>query len=200
MYSKPIQARAIATEERFLDALNSLLREKSLGQLSVDEIAEHAHQTRGAFLKRFGSKKQALFILWSRYCQRASEDIANITLSLPQYVCAIDACASMSRQLEYIQTLHFSANRAMHEYFQENLKVDLQTKKIFKECVDMMRNTQKHFLKKTDSATDTGAFAAAQLLVTINYNHVLKAMPGLPADPEIRHKMIGQIVASALEY
>ena len=58
MYKKPLQPRAIATEKRFLDALNDLLKEKSLGQLSIDEIADHAQLTRGAFLKRFVQKSK----------------------------------------------------------------------------------------------------------------------------------------------
>jgi AcrR family transcriptional regulator len=197
MYRKPQQPRAIATEQRFLDSLDVLLQNKSLAQLSIDEIAEHAHQTRGAFLKRFGSKKQSLFILWSRYCKRASTEMAQITTLLPTFQSAKAACIHMSTQLETIQRLDFSANRAMHEDFQENLRIDPQTQKIFLECVELMRCTQRQFLPGT-AASDTGAFAAAQLLVTINYNHVLKAMPGLPADPVVRHEMVGEIMALVL--
>ena len=58
-YKKPLQSRAILTEQRFLDALHELLQEKSLGQLTVDDIAEKAQLTRGAFLKRFGTKNAA---------------------------------------------------------------------------------------------------------------------------------------------
>lgn len=197
MYRKPQQPRAIATEQRFLDSLDVLLQKKSLAQLSIDEIAEHAHQSRGAFLKRFGSKKQSLFILWSRYCKRASNEMTQITALLPSFQSAKEACIHMSKQLETIQRLDFSANRAMHEDFQENLRIDPQTQKIFLECVELMRCTQRQFLPGT-AASDTGAFAAAQLLVTINYNHVLKAMPGLPADPVVRHEMVGEIMALVL--
>jgi len=198
MYKKPLQPRAIATEQKFLDALNYLLKEKSLGQLSIDEIADRAHQTRGAFLKRFGSKKQALFILWERYCIQASQVMANISQRLSEFACVEEACMHMSMQLEHIQTLEFSTNRAMHEDFSENLRVDPQTKKIFLECVDLMRQAQKQF-NLSDTASDAGAFSAAQLLVTINYNYVLKAMPALPLHPQKRHKLIGEVVALALK-
>lgn len=70
-YTKPSQARAIVSEQRFLDALNDLLVDASLNQISIDEIANRAQQTHGAFVNRFGSKKQALFVLWERYGQRA---------------------------------------------------------------------------------------------------------------------------------
>ena len=197
MYKKPLQPRAIATEKRFLDALNDLLKEKSLGQLSIDEIADHAQLTRGAFLKRFGSKKQALFVLWASYCNLASEQMVSIAACMPKFACIEDACMHMSKTLEHIQTLEFSVNRAMHEDFQENLRIDPQTKKIFLDCVDLMRQAQKQF-NLAGAASDAGAFAAAQLLVTINYNYVLKAMPALPANSQARHKLIGDVVALAL--
>jgi AcrR family transcriptional regulator len=198
MYKKPLQPRAIATEQKFLDALNFLLKEKSLGQLSIDEIADQAQLTRGAFLKRFGSKKQALFVLWALYCTRASEEMVAIAASLSGFASVEDACMHMSKRLEHIQTLEFSTNRAMHEDFQENLRIDPQTKKIFLDCVDLMRQVQKQFSLDT-TGSDAGAFAAAQLLITINYNYVLKAMPALPINWQARHKLIGDVVALALK-
>lgn len=198
MYKKPLQARAMETEKRFLDALNILLKKRSLAQLSIDEIADSAGLARGAFLKRFGSKKQALLILWERYCDRALAESAKIRLELPTYENAMDACAYISRQIEMIQTVDFSANRAMHEDFQEQLIIHPQTKRIFLDCVDVMRLVQRQFLDEK-SFSDLGAFAAAQLVVTINYNYVLKAMPGLTADPHHRHKLIGEVVAMTLK-
>ena len=196
-YRKPLQPRAKFTKQRFLDALNLLLQDKSLGHLSVDNIAAQAGLTRSAFLKRFGSKKQALFVLWARYCTRASEEMHRITVALPTFNSLIEVCEHMSQRLEAIQLADFSANRAMHEDFQENLKIDPQTKKIFLECVDVLKKAQERFGGEK-SRSDAGAFAAAQLLVTINYNYVLKAMPGLPADDQKRHRMIGEIVALSL--
>ncbi|MGV0960244.1 MAG: TetR/AcrR family transcriptional regulator [Limnohabitans sp.] len=180
-----------------MDALNQLLKERSLGHLTVENIADQAGLTRSAFLKRFGSKKQALFVLWARYCNRASDEMSRITAQLPTFNSLIEACEYMSLRLEAIQTEDFSANRAMHEDFQENLSVDPQTKKIFLGCVGMLKKAQEQFLDES-SCTESGAFAAAQLLVTINYNYVLKAMPGLPVDVQKRHRMIGEIVALAL--
>lgn len=198
MYQKPIQPRAIATEQRFLEALHHLLKDKSFGQLSVDEIAGHAGLTHSAFLKRFGTKKQALLVLYETYCDTASAVMAEIIQNMGTYA-GIDAvCQDMSRRLEYIQLGHFPANRAMHEDFLEKLEVDPRTKKIFLECVGLMRCVQKAFMPGS-SASDAGAFAAAQLLITINYNYVLKAMPALPVNAELRHRLIGKTVAQALK-
>jgi AcrR family transcriptional regulator len=197
-YKKPLQSRAIVTEQRFLDGLHELLEEKSLGQITVEEIADKAQLTRGAFLKRFGSKKQALLILYDRYCDKVYAGMAEITLNLPQHTHAADVCYSMSKQAEALQMLDFPANRAMHEVFQEQLTIDRRTKEIFMACVDLMRKIQALFLPQT-GASDTGAFAAAQLLFTLDYNFVLKSMPGFPRDPEVRHRLIGRLVAHTLE-
>ena len=78
MYKKPKQTRAVITEQKFLDALSSLLSEKSLNKLTIEEIAERANLHRGAFLKRFGSKRQALFVLFERYCFDASACMSSI--------------------------------------------------------------------------------------------------------------------------
>lgn len=198
MYQKPIQPRAIATEQRFLEALHHLLTQKSFGQLSIDEIAEHAGLTHSAFLKRFGSKKQALLVLYEKYCDKASAVMSEIVRNMASYARVEDACREMSIQLERIQMEDFPANRAMHEDFLEKLQVDPRTKKIFLECVDLMRHAQKTLMKE-DTVSDVGAFAAAQLLITINYNYVLKAMPALPVAAELRHRLIGKIVVQALK-
>lgn len=198
MYQKPIQHRAIATEQRFLDALNHLLKDRSFGQLSIDEIATHAGLTHSAFLKRFGTKKQALLVLYEQYCDKASAEMAAIKRNLANYSHVEDVCREMSVQLERIQQEDFPANRAMHEDFLEKLQVDPRTKKIFLECVDLMRCIQRDFMRGA-AASDTGAFAAAQLLITINYNYVLKAMPALPVSADQRHRLIGKVVAEALK-
>jgi hypothetical protein len=65
-------------------------------------------------------------------------------------------------------------------------------------CVNLMRLVQGQFLE-AKSFSDQGAFAAAQLIITINYNYVLRAMPGLTVDHDDRHRLIGEIVAMSLK-
>lgn len=198
MYKKPTQPRAIQTEQRFLNALHVCLLDKSFNQLSINEIADQAGLERGAFLKRFGSKKQALLILYERYCDYASTLMQDIHAHIDTYTSVHAACTDMSRRLERIQINHFPANRAMHEDFMENLAVNPLTKRIFLECVELMRHVQRQFLRDSP-ASDIGAFAAAQLLVTLNYNYVLKAMPALPIHEEVRHELIGKLLQEALK-
>lgn len=199
-YVKPRQARAIHTEQKFLVALNELLRDKSLSALTIDEIAAQARLTRSAFLKRFGTKKQALMLLYEDYCQRVLATMAHISQNMHAYPDVMAVCYEVSTLAEKLQTADFSANRAMHELFMEELVIAPQTKELFMECVALMKKIQQEKMPAGSCGTEVGAFSAAQLMFTINYNHVLRAMPGLPREPHPRHTMIAHLVSEALKY
>jgi len=198
-YIGPKQARAKITEQKFLDALQELLMVKSLSLLTIDEIAVQANLTRSAFLKRFGTKNQALLVLYERYCSKVLVAMDDISAGLDECEDDIEACYRISKRAEALQLADFSANRAMHELFMEQLVIAPQTKALFTQCCVLMKEVQTRLLPPC-TGTTTGVFAAAQLLFTINYNHVLKAMPGLPRDPETRHRMIASIVSAALRH
>lgn len=196
-YAPPRQDRAKNTEQRFLDALQMLLYEKSLGLLTIDEIADKACLTRSAFLKRFGTKKNALLILYERYCKKALASINEISENLHRYEDALEACKSISIIAEKLQTEDFPANRAMHELFTEQLSIADETKVILKACVELMEKVQVKFFPE-GTGTQVGAHAAAQLIFSINYNYVMKAMPGLPHDHATRHQLIAGLVIDSL--
>lgn len=198
MYKKPVQPRARTSEDRFLGAMDKLLKEKPLGQLTIDEIAELAHLTRGAFLRRFGSKKQALFVLWDRYCDRCIAVQERLLGNLGIYASALDACADISHEIEGLHIYGFSANRAMNEDFLEELSIHESTKKIFLAGVDLIHRVRTRFLHE-GSALDGRDFAATQVIITLNYNYVLKAAPGLPAEPAKRHRLIARLVVEAMK-
>lgn len=80
---------------------------------------------------------------------------------------------------------------------QKKLKVHSLTKKIFINCVAMMLEIKKSYGLPI-MASDEGAWSAAQLLVTLNYNYVNGAMPGLPKHHDTRHKLISDILSLAL--
>ena len=196
-YTKPIQHRAIETENRFLDALNECLTERSFEQTSIDDIANRAGLHRGAFLKRFGNKRQALLVLFSRYCDRASAVIQEIQTNIHRYPTVDAICLDMSIKLENIQKADFGSNRAMQEDFLSSFETNPLTKKIFSEAVELMKCVQQKFLKD-QPFTSQGALAATQLLVSINYNYVIHAMPALPRDDKTRHELIGRCMCAAL--
>lgn len=197
-YLKPLQKRALETEEKFLSALDQCLALKSFSETTVDEIAKVAGLHRSAFMKRFGSKKGALLVLHSRYCERTNVEILRFLEGKSSWSSALLVCKQSSVTLERLQRESFACNRAMHEVFMESLKTDEQTKGIFLATVKIMRKVQQHFFPE-NSQSETGALAATQLLVTINYNYVLKAMPGLPRDADQRHSLIAACMVLALK-
>ena len=71
-YTPPTQARSRNTERRFLAALDELLRVNGYINTTIDDIADRAGLTKAAFLKRFGSKEQAVILLFSKYCNQVS--------------------------------------------------------------------------------------------------------------------------------
>ena len=72
------------------------------------------------------------------------------------------------------------------------------TKKIFKVAVALMRALQVRFLD-VSHYTDAGAWNATQILVTVSYNYLLRAMPALPEDHGKRHKLIADLLEVALK-
>ena len=81
----------------------------------------------------------------------------------------------------------------------EELSVAAATQDIFRETVTLMQHIQFVHLPP-GTGTITGANAAAQLLFTINCNHVLKAMPGLPQNRATRHRLIATLIAQTLKF
>lgn len=198
-YISPQQARAKVTEQKFLDALQALLKDKAFHLVTIDEVAHKAKLTRSAFLKRFGTKNQALQVLYERYCIKVSAAMTEISQSLQSCADANEACYQISKRAEALQLGDFAANRAMHELFMQELVIASQTKTLFLQCCALMKEIQTRWMP-AGTGSSTGVYAAAQLMLTINYNHVLKAMPGLPRDTETRHRMIANIVCTALHY
>lgn len=198
-YRIPQQDRAIKSESAYLDAFEKLIAERGYVNTSVDAIAREVGLTKAAFLARFGSKKAALLLLFDRYCAKASASEQALASRVPSMPSADAAIYEVSTAIEKIQLENFGPNRAMQELFLEELKVDQRTQKIFLELIDLMRLVQKHHLCDIPY-TDTGAFSAAQILVSVNFNYILRAMPALPRDHETRHRMIARMVVEALQF
>lgn len=197
-YHSPKQARSRSTERKFLAALDDLLRVNGFANTTVDEVAERAGLTRAAFLKRFGSKEQAVILLFQKYCDQVSGMILSFHDQLSELPNLNFTLCVMSRQFEAVLNTHISSNRAMNEHFQQSLEVHDLTKQIFKKCVDLMKAVQARFLE-SGSYTDAGAWYATQLLVTLNYNYILRAMPALPEDHTARHNLVSDLLEVALK-
>lgn len=197
-YSKPIQDRAKKTTELFLQALAQQLLLKGYAKTTLDDVVSQCGFTRAAFIKRFGSKEAAVLVLFEAYCDEAHERMTKIQASLGTEPSLHNVLYTVSSTFEDLLTKHLAVNRAMHEHFLQNLEVHNLTKRIFIQCVAMMEQIQSEYLKGV-TCSSQGAWAAAQLLVTTDYNYALKAMPGLPADKKQRHELIADVIEVALK-
>lgn len=196
-YLPPLQPRAMKTESLFLQALDEELKLRSFNQVTIDQIAQRAGLHRGAFLKRFGTKKAALLALFDQFCDVAYALMRDIHTRIDDQPSLPALLRYMSAELEKIQVAHFSANRAMYEFYLEALQIDPRTKGIFMGLVQIMERLQQRFAQGRPYAA-AGAYAAAQCMITINYTYLLKAMPAYPEDPQTRHALIAQQVECAL--
>lgn len=196
-FRPPSQPRAQLSTERFLDALKGLLEEKCYSDISIEDIAGRAKQTKSAFLKRFGTKEQSLYVLFSVYADEVSASMARLVRGLDDKTPLDELLFGMSFHFEHMLKKHFSANRAMNENFNRTLEHHPITERIFGECVEMMRVMQRRYLH--EGYSDTGAKAAAQLLVSLNFHYLLNIMPALPADQTERHRLIVDILILTLK-
>lgn len=194
----PKQPRSKLTERKFLRAFDELLRLRGFAGTTVDDVAALSGQTRSAFLKRFGSKQDALEALFDKYCDDASATMRDVVLGLDHAPRLHPVLVSTSQRYEALLQTHKASNRAMHEHFLKDLEVHDLTKSIFRECVEMMMHIQAKFLED-GTFTKKGAWSAAQTLVTLNYNYVLEAMPGFPVDYSERHRLIANLLEIALK-
>lgn len=68
---KPLQARALKTQQGLLDAFENLLVQKSFLEITVAELAQAANLTTGAIYRRFRDKNDVLQSAFERFHQRA---------------------------------------------------------------------------------------------------------------------------------
>lgn len=77
---QPIQARSRKTQQNLVDALERLLSSKSIGELTVAEIAAQAGVTTGAIYRRFKDKQDLLRAAFDRFLEKTEENGARLML------------------------------------------------------------------------------------------------------------------------
>jgi len=174
-----------------------LLIERPFSALTVDEIAVRTGLTKSAFLKRFGTKNNALLILYRNYCTEALVAISDLSKKISNFASAEDACIEISKQIQKCHKDHFCVNRAMFELFAKELIPAPETQELFLALVGLMRQVGTVHLVNS-KATDVGIFAGTQMIMSLNFSFVMKAMPGLPKDEDARLKLIASIVVLSL--
>lgn len=190
-YRPPVQERAMETERRFLVSVKRLFAKNGVARTTIDDIAADAGLHRGAFLKRFGSKDGAKLLIFEEYCIEAEHLMRELRelLCLGHFAVIEDAFYCVSSKLERVQRQHFAANRAMYEDYANGLEIHEKTNRMFMGLVELINAIDDHFNPGV-ARHKSCYFASAQLLVTLNFEYVLSAMPGLPQSAELRHKMI----------
>ena len=196
-YNEPKQWRSQQTERVFLDALDECLKNGSFQTITIADIADQAGLTQSAFLARFGSKDVALKRVFDRFCDDVYESLDRSFTAAAVASGDIRSCLrELSVTYERLVKKHWGANYAMHELFLKEGMIDDQTKEIFKATTVML----ERLLERLGHAKVSTAaiFATTQLLVTINYNAVLGAMPGLPKDDDCFQTLIAGLLHEAL--
>ena len=107
----PRQARSQATEARILAAAEQLLGERGHEQLTIEDIAEHAHISIGAFYKRFRGKSSLLPLLLRRVQDAQTERIRSF-IALPEA-----QQASLRQRIEMLLQKFSQAQREQRELF-----------------------------------------------------------------------------------
>ena len=195
-YTPPATPEEAEDEARLLAALDDLLKSKAFNALTVPDIAKAAGSDKTTFIRRFGSKRNSLNVLFERFYNDVQEELINIRSMVDSHSLR-KLCFEMSSRYERLVKIHFSANRAMHELFLEQLETTDETKEIFVSTIELIEAVR--FKTQPDIGSIAGSYAATQMLVNINYNYAMAAMPGLPADDEVRHTLISDFMIRALQ-
>lgn len=194
------QARSLDTERRFLIAFNELLAVQSFTSTSIQEIADHAGLQKAAFIKRFGTKRDALFALFDVYCDAINFLINELKDCHEKGEIDTEfSLIHLSKRFSELLGTHIASNRAMHELFLDDFETNKRTKAIFKNATDLLSSIFKHTSKYNGDIYISKVFSTTQLLVTLNYQYGIGAMPAFPADPEERHQLIARLLMTAMQ-
>jgi len=82
---QPKQARSEDSLQRLLDAAESLLTERSIGEVSIADIARRARSSVGGFYARFRDKDELLLALHERFVHELEQRFIAIEASASEY-------------------------------------------------------------------------------------------------------------------
>lgn len=164
---------------------------------TIEQVAERAQLGRAAFLRRFGSKRQAVLLLYDRYADQCVTELDSLRSVIGSFASAEAFLTNLYAATEQMQLAHFGLNLAMHQDFADELETAAGTKRVFYAFLAIMEQLQDRFLPPEAKSAE-GRFAASQLIITLSLNYILRAMPGLPRETDRRHALMGQIAWLAL--
>lgn len=195
-YRPPQQSRSRTSEDEMLAAFQSSLEKHGYLETNLEQVAAEAGLSRPGFLKRFGSKKGALIILYNRYCDECVDVLKSIRDEVSDYTNLTDFFSMLYQRTEEAQLANFAVNRAMSQDFFAELSVAEGTVEVFKAFLEVMNELQKQDYVP-QAVTPAGQYAASQLIITIGLNSALGAMTGLPRDKSERVALVGHLAKEA---
>ncbi|HCY99383.1 MAG: hypothetical protein A3D16_20020 [Rhodobacterales bacterium RIFCSPHIGHO2_02_FULL_62_130] len=196
-FSPPKQDRSRLTTDAYLDALEACLNVTGMTRTTIEQVATRAGLGRGAFIRRFGSKRQAVLVLYDRYAGVCVEELEAQLKKAATCTAPETFLAELYAATECMHGIHFGLNMAMLQDFADELATADGTKRVFRAFVSVMAALQSRFLPSA-AISPEGRYAASQLIVTTSLNYVLRAMPGMPRDADRRHALMGRIAWLAL--
>jgi AcrR family transcriptional regulator len=196
-FTPPKQDRSRLSTDAFLDALEACLNTTGMTRTTIEQVAERAQLGRAAFLRRFGSKREAVLVLYDRYANQCVTELDRMRATVDNCAAAEDFLTSLYAATEQMELAHFGLNLAMHQDFADELETAAGTKRVFYAFLGIMEKLQDRFLPPEAKSAE-GRFAASQLIITLSLNYTLRAMPGMPRDAGRRHALMGQIAWLAL--
>lgn len=179
--------------------MRTLVIKHGFTKTTIEEIAELANLNKSVFLARFGSKECALYLMYRNYCNATLTEMDKCTQQIESgdFSSLSSALYHVSSNFEQLQYKYYAENRAMLEIFASDLVINSETKIIFKRLVELISTVCKYFSPNVQSPESI--FSVSQMMVTLNYNYTLKAMPGIPEQHDIRQRIYVKVFETLLQ-
>lgn len=194
-YSPPQQARAIETERMLLGAFLEELDRSGFEDTNLSVVAKKAGITRPGLLRRFGSKRGLLLVLYDRYCDDCVLQLRHFKADFRDYASLASLIQHLYIATERMHQDNYSLNLAMSQMYFSELAPANGTKRVFKEFLSLFGALEENGWYNENIA---GTYAGIQIIISTSLNYTLGAMGGFPRDQNIRAQLVSRLVIEAL--
>ncbi|MFC9790043.1 TetR/AcrR family transcriptional regulator [Rhodococcus sp. NPDC127528] len=168
---------AASTRDRILDALERLLLERGLSQVTLEAVAAEAGVSKGGLLYHFRSKEALLAGMVRRLGERSDQQLAESGSSVAEW---------------YLQTLDAGTTNEL-ALFQSTIaalrSVDGKQGEVQQAVIDMMRSWDDGLRSEIADPVQ------AEIVRLVGDGLYLAALMGLPQpDPELHRKVVNRLL------
>lgn len=194
-YHPPQQARAIETERLLLARFLEELERSGFAATNLSVVAKKAGVTRPGLLRRFGSKRGLLLVLYDRYCDDCVSQLERFKAGFQDYASLASLIQHLYFATERMHQDNYSLNLAMSQIYFDELSPENGTKRVFKAFLSLFQTLEENgwYNKNID-----GTYAGIQIIISTSLNYTLGAMGGFPRDQNLRAKLVSRLVIEAL--